>query len=118
MDFIHPLLNEEIDSIAGHYTITKEEILPHEKGPILYLVGFACMDTSCCGYKGCSYAIVAGHIEELRCGRSEDGRIMSKVFPVSEDLHEEITGRICRKEGTSQVHITLPSGEKKIMYQV
>lgn len=116
MDFVHPFLNEEIDAIAGHYTITKEEILPHERGPILYLVGFACMDTSCCGYKGCSYAIVAGHIEELSCGRSGDGRIISRVDPVAEDLYNEITGRICMKEGTSQVHITLASGEKKIMY--
>lgn len=118
MDFIHPLLNEEIDAIAGHYTITKEEILPHEKGPVLYLVGFACMDTSCCGARGCAYAIVAGHIEELRCGRSEDGRIISKVNPVTEDLYREITGKICVKEGINQVHFTRVSGEKKIVYQV
>ncbi len=118
MDFVHPLLNEEIDAIAGHYTIIKEEILPHERGPILYLVGFACMDTSCCGYKGCGYAIVAGHIEALRCGRSEDGRIVSRVDPIAEDLHEEIAARICLREGTSQVHFTLASGEKRIVYQV
>ena len=116
MEYVHPILNEEISAIAGHYTLTREEILSHESGRILYFVGYANMDTSCCGFKGCGYAIVAGRIEKLCSSETPDNRPISQVTPVEEDLYQEISRMIKEKQGVSQVHFVLPSGGKRIVY--
>jgi hypothetical protein len=116
MDFIHPLLHDPVSSIAGEYAFVKEAILPHERGDILYVVGFARMDRSCCGHGACGYAVVAGHVEKLRSGLSGDGRFISRVIPVGEDLYRELSSRIRSKEGVGQVHFLLDSGEKRIVF--
>lgn len=116
MEYVHPALNEEITAIAGHYTLISEEILPHENGEILYFVGYAHMDTSCCGFKGCGYAIVPGHVAALRSARTPDGRSVSQVVPVEERLHREITRTIKERHGVSQVHFVLEGGEKRVLY--
>lgn len=116
MEYVHPVLNEEISAIAGHYTLIGEEILPHEKGGILYFVGYAHMDNSCCGLKGCGYAIVAGHAAGLCFARTRDGRSVSQVVPVEEGLYQEVSRMIREKHGVSQVHFVLESGEKKVVY--
>jgi hypothetical protein len=116
MEFVHPILNEEISAIAGHYTFIGEEILSHESGPVLYFVGYAHMESSCCGFKGCGYAIVAGRIVRLRCARTPDDRPVSLVTPVEEAFHQEISRMIRERQGVSQVHFMLASGDKKIVY--
>ncbi len=116
MEYVHPALNEYINAIAGHYTLIGEEILPHENGGILYFVGYAHMDTSCCGLKGCGYAIVAGHAVALCSARTTDGRSVSQVVPVEEELYHEVSRMIREKHGVSQVHFVLESGEKKVVF--
>ena len=116
MEYVHPILNEEISAIAGHYTLIREEILHHESGPVLYFIGYAQMDTSCCGFKGCGYAIVAGRVVSLRCAKTPDDRVVSQIAPIEETLHQEIARVIREKQGVSQVHFTLASGDKKIVY--
>ncbi|HPW68867.1 MAG: hypothetical protein WDA72_09815 [Desulfomonilia bacterium] len=116
MEYVHPVLNEEITAIAGHYTLISQEILPHEKGGILYFVGYAHMDTSCCGLKGCGYAVVAGHVAGLCSSRTPDGRPVSQVVPVDEALHQEVSRVIRERYGVSQVHFVLASGGKRVVY--
>ncbi len=116
IDFIHPLLNEEITTIAGYYVITREVIIPHQEGPVLSFVGFASTESSCCGAGGCGYAIVAGRIIELHSGISEDNRTISRVIPLEDRLHREVFDTIRLKEGVGQVHFLLKSGERKVMY--
>lgn len=116
MEYVHPVLNKEITAIAGHYTLISEELLPHENGGILYFVGYAYLDTSCCGLKGCGYAVVAGHAVGLCSARAPDGRFVSQVVPVEEALHQEISRVIRERHGVSQVHFVLASGGKKVVY--
>lgn len=116
MDFVHPVLNEEIDAIGGYYMFTKENLMEHPHGNILYLIGFAATDTSCCGAGGCGYAVVAGHVQELHSCLSKEGRYISEVTPVDEQDHAEITRALRMKEGISQVHFLLTSGGEKVMY--
>ena len=116
MEFVHPALNEEVNAIGGHYMFTKEDLLAHPAGDILYLVGYAATDTSCCGPGGCGYAIVPGHINSLRFRLNGDNRYISATTPVDERFYVEVTNAIRRKEGINQVHFLLASGGKKIMY--
>jgi hypothetical protein len=116
MDFIHPPLDDTVSSIAGEYSFTREAVVAHERGDVLYVVGFARMDRSCCGHGACGYALVAGHVLELHAGLTAGGRPVSRVAPVGEDLHREVSSLIQSREGVGQVHFLLPSGEKKIVY--
>ncbi|HDP24430.1 MAG TPA: hypothetical protein ENN34_03205 [Deltaproteobacteria bacterium] len=116
MEYVHPVLNEEVNAIGGFYVITKKDTLPHPQGEILYLVGHAVTDTSCCGLGGCGYAVVPGHIISFHAGSTEDERVISLVEPVETTLFSEIASEIARKEGVTQVHFLLSSGEKRVLY--
>ncbi len=116
MEFVHPALNEEVEAIGGHYMFTREDLLAHPVGDILYLVGYAATDTSCCGAGGCGYALVPGHVQSLRLRVNEDNRYISAITPVDERFYAEVTGAIRRKEGINQVHFLLASGGKEVRY--
>ena len=116
MEFVHPVMNEEVDAIGGHYMFTKEDLLAHDAGDVLYIIGYAATDTSCCGAGGCAYAIVPGHIKALHACLSEDNRYISEITPVEERFHAEITKALRMKEGISQVHFLLASGGKKVVF--
>ena len=104
MEFIHPVLNVQVDAIGGHYTITREERLPHTDGEILYFAGHAVVERSCCGPGGCGYALVAGHIVSFCSGLSPEGRLISVIETVRAEWYTEIAKVIRLKEGVNQVH--------------
>jgi hypothetical protein len=116
MEFVHPELNQEVYAIGGHYMFTKEDILPNQNGDILYLIGYAETDTSCCGVGGCGYAIVPGHINSLHLRLNNEKRFISEITPIEERLYEEISKTIRQKEGVGQVHFLLASGGKKVVF--
>ncbi len=117
-EFEHPILNEEVTAIGGHYMITKEERIdypPMAEREILYFVGYAVVDTSCC-FSGCGYAIVPGYIVKWHAKKSKNGQDISLVEPIKEDAHQELMHFIKSKEGVNQVHFLLDSGDTKVIY--
>ena len=80
--FVHDPLNTQVDAIAGHYTFTREERIPWEGRELLYRVGYAVIDTSCCGTGGCGYALVPGFVVEWQTSADEHGHPVSQVDPV------------------------------------
>lgn len=116
MEFRHPRIGEEIEAIGGHYLFTKEEILNHESGKILYLVGCAVTDRSCCGLSGCGYAVVAGYIVSLHHTIQEDNASVSTLNPVPEALHEKIARTVRSREGVGQVQFLLENGQRNIVF--
>ena len=116
VEFVHPLLGVGVDAIGGHYLFIKEEELDHRTGKILYLVGYAVTDRSCCGLAGCGYAVVAGHVRSLRNGLSHDKRPVSTVEPIEEKLYDEVAKAIRMKEALSQVHFLCESGGTKVLF--
>ncbi|HHO77170.1 MAG TPA: hypothetical protein ENN05_12195 [Deltaproteobacteria bacterium] len=117
MDFVHPVLNEEVLGIGGHYMFIREDLIDHSAGDILYLVGYALTDTSCCGVGGCGYALVAGHIVCLHVRLGEDNRHISMLSPVQERFYPEVGRAVAYKEGVGQVHFLLETGEMKVWYR-
>jgi hypothetical protein len=116
MQYMHPLLNCEVHSIGGHYLISREGLFDDKDGKILYFIGYAITDSTCCGAGGCGYAIVAGHIIDYRSGMSKDGRCVSEIAPVQESKVEEITQMLKGKEGVTQVHFLTSKNDYKIMF--
>jgi hypothetical protein len=81
-EYVHHELNQEISAIAGHYVLVKEVQLSFNGQQILYLVGHATFDSTCCGVGGCAFALVVGFVLDWKKGRNRDGLAVSLVEPI------------------------------------
>ena len=103
-DFIHPILGQEITAIGGHYVFNKEDRLAVDRREFVYLVGYAVVDTSCCGVGGCAYALVPGIIKKWKYKKDDDGLSVSQVEPIQNaNDQQEIRRLIQKKEMVQQV---------------
>jgi len=103
-EYTHPKLNQPVTAIGGHYVLVKEERLPFRGREVLYLVGYAVFDTSCCGVGGCGYALVPGFVVEWKSRTGEDGRPVSRVEPIRDEaVQREIRRLIQQRETVHQV---------------
>ncbi len=97
-------LQKEIRSISGGYELDKEETLEMDGKTILYAVGNAVVDKSCCGAWGCRYALVAGAVIDWKCRRNDAQDPVSIVEPIHEEpIRAAITERLKEIEGVIQV---------------
>ena len=104
-EFTHPGLNTEITAIGGHYVFVKENCLTYEADQILYHVGYAVIDSSCCGTGGAAYASVAGYVRQWHFKTAEDGRPVSQLEPVSSPAAQNKISRIIQaKESVPQIN--------------
>jgi hypothetical protein len=103
-EYVHQGLNRQITAIGGHYILVKEARLPFHGREILYLVGNAAFDTSCCGPGGCAYALVPGFVTGWHSSQTEDGLAISQLEPISDaDTQNEIRRLLERLEIIQQV---------------
>ena len=103
-DFEHPELEREVAAVGGRYLFVKEVCLPIDGREVLYHVGCATTDTSCCGGGGAAFARVAGFVEAWHCRRSAGGRPVSRLAPIqSPRVRAELARRIKEAEGIHQV---------------
>jgi hypothetical protein len=103
--FVHPELNREITAIGGHYLWVKEDRLPFEGRQVLYLVGYAVLDATCCGVGGFACALVPGFVVEWKSALSPDGRPVSRVERIrDEPTQSEIRRSIQDREMVHQVN--------------
>jgi hypothetical protein len=104
IDFIHPVLNKAVRTISGHYILSQEKRLAYNGREVLYLIGCAVVDTSCCGPGGCSYALVPGYIKEWKYRLTPDNLSVTQVSPVrNKDVQKALRRLIMEKEPVLQV---------------
>ena len=104
VEYIRQGLCKQITAIGGHYILVKEARLPFHGREILYLVGHAAFDTTCCGPGGCAYALVPGVVRSWQSSRTEEGLAVSQVEPVREpDTQNEIRSLLEQLETVQQV---------------
>jgi hypothetical protein len=105
--YVHKDLGTTVTAIGGHYTMDEERCLQFDGYEVLYLVGHAVVDTSCCGTGGCRYALVQGVITDLKSRRDRQGFPVSQVISVSDPLlRQKISEEIQHKEMVQQVIYT------------
>ena len=103
-EYIHHELNREVTAIGGHYVLTKEVRLPFEGREILCVVGYAVVDSPCCGVGGMAYALVPGFVLDWKSTTNNEGLATSLVEPVEDQVTQrEIRQLIERKEVVHQV---------------
>ena len=103
-EFVHHPLNEDVETISGHYTLLKEEVLTIAGRSVLYLSAVGVFDKTCCGSGGCGYAIVPGFLLQPHARRDPDGRPLSLVEPIRDRaVQDELETLIKEREVVSQV---------------
>jgi len=97
-------LNREVRSISGGYEFEKEGSLQIDGREVLYVVGNAVVDSSCCGAGGCRYALVPGYVKKFKTRQDEQGLWISEVEPIIDRaIRQEITRVLEEKEIVQQV---------------
>ena len=101
--FTHEL-NQEVRSISGYYEFQSEGKIEMEGREVLYVIGNATVDSSCCGTWGCCYALVPGYVLKWKYKESEEGIPVSEVEPiVDEDTKKKLKKLLELDHGVTQV---------------
>lgn len=102
--YTHTELNQEVRSIAGYYSPQKEVRFKYQGREVLYILGQANIEASCCA-SGCwQYALVPGYIVRWQSGKSDSGQPVSEVESISDDqARQNIARQIKETECVSSV---------------
>jgi len=97
-------LGREVRSISGGYEMEMEGKLEIHGKEVLYVVGNAVVDSSCCGGGGCRYALVPGYVRQFKTRQDEQGLWISEVEPIIDRAtRQEITRVLKEKEVVQQI---------------
>ena len=101
--YTHLELNENVNCVAGYYTPQKEVRLKYDGREVLYVIGRAVIESSCCGTGDWGYALVPGYIVNWQTERNDAGLPVSEVEPVSDEAVKDSIRKIIKEaEGVSQ----------------
>jgi hypothetical protein len=107
IDFVHPEIGRQITAIGGHYVFIKEIRLQHRGREILYFVGYAVLDSSCCGVGGCAYVLAAGFIRQWKYKKDQHDAAISQVEPLRDEMiQKEVRRLIQNREMVYQVNFS------------
>ena len=102
--YTHLELNKEVNSIAGYYVPQKEVRLKYDNREVLYVIGQAVIECSCCAAGSWGYAIVPGYILKWQDETNKAGLPVSEIEPISdEEARKNISRIITEVEAVSQV---------------
>ena len=102
--YTHLPLNEDVEAPAGRYTPLKEARLNYRGREVLYVVGQAVVDSSCCGAADYRYVIVPGYIRNWQNLKNEAGLPVSEIEPLRDNgSQREIAGIIQEMEHVSRI---------------
>jgi hypothetical protein len=102
--YTHLPLHKDVEALAGYYTPLKEGRLKYHGREVLYIVGQAAVDSSCCGAGNYRYVIVPGYIINWQKEKNEAGLPVTEVETISDKTSlEEMAAIIRDTEHISQV---------------
>ena len=91
-------LGKRVEAISGWYELEKEGRFRFKGKEVLYVVGVAAVDSSCCGVWGCRYALVPGYVREFKARKNDQGCWVSEVEPVADGASRQEIIRVLMKE--------------------
>ena len=97
-------IGREVRSISGGYELEMEGKLEMDGEEVLYVVGNAVVDSSCCGVGGCRYALVPGYVRQFKTRQDKQDLWISEVEPIIDRAtRQEIIQILKEKEMVQQV---------------
>jgi hypothetical protein len=101
-DYAHQVLNQQYGGQSGYYIPRREVRLDFHGLQVLYIVGHAVVESSCCGTGNWDYVLVPGFIVNWQCGHNRSGLPTTVVEPLGGAQHmKELTSLIQSKENIS-----------------
>jgi hypothetical protein len=97
--YTHLLLNKDVPTPSGYYSLQKEVLLDYKGRQILYTVSDAVIESSCCGVADYCSVQVPGYILGWRVEQNKDGLPVSLVEPITDEATRE---DICQAIKTSE----------------
>ena len=103
--YTHLELDQDVViGIGGYYTPQQEVRLQHNGKEVLYVVGRAVVESSCCATGSWVYSVVPGYIVDWQHSQNEDGRPVTEVEPiVDKKVQEAVRQLIQKKESASLI---------------
>ena len=90
--------------ISGYYVPQQEVKLKYGSREVLYVIGQAVVDSSCCGTANCQYAMVPGYIIRWQPEMNKDGLPVSEVELISDKATRNNIRKIIKEtEHVSQI---------------
>jgi hypothetical protein len=93
----HEELDEEVRFISGSYSFIEEARLPYHGRDVLYVVGVAHVDNSCCGVTGCLFIRVPGYVIAWKDTTDDTHRPVSTITPIKDTREQTDIKRILGK---------------------
>jgi hypothetical protein len=87
--YVHQPLNQEVTAIGGSYWLVKEDCLPFQGRQVLYLIGHAAFDATCCATGGGAYALVPGFVLDWKSSTDREGLAISQVAPIRDGAAQD-----------------------------
>jgi hypothetical protein len=87
-------LGSEIETPSGYYQPVEERFLEYRGRRLLYVLGCACIEASCCGVGSWSYARVEGYLGEGDTPGSEALRTSVEVETVEDGEDKAAIARL------------------------
>jgi hypothetical protein len=106
-DYTHLELEQEVHNIAGYYIPNEEHVIPFEGKELLYLLGYACVEASCCGVRNWSYIQVPGFLlrKHVRGGGSKP--FISEVEIIEDqELRNRVSEMLLQKYPSTDIEIS------------
>lgn len=104
MEYTHQELGSDCNGLAGYYTPQKEVRMEFEGREILYVIGRAVIEASCCGVGNWNYVLVPGYLVDWHIRKNDSGLDISKVEPITDSqTRDRIKRTIHDKEGIDWV---------------
>jgi hypothetical protein len=104
-EYTHQELRTDYTGLAGYYCPYKEVKLDYHGRQVLYVVGHAAIESSCCGISNWDYVLVPGYVVDWQKSANQNGLAMTTVEPVQDAAaRAELSGLIKSAENTDRIN--------------
>lgn len=83
--YVHPELNRPVEFFGGTYVFVEEGKVNYQGKEVLYFLGFAGVEASCCGRGGCVFIKVPGYLCSWRINVNESGQPVSEIERITDE---------------------------------
>jgi hypothetical protein len=106
IEFTHPELGQEVQTFTGYYIPIEEHIIPYNEREVIYILGHACIEASCCGPARWSYIQVLGFLvrKHIRGGKGTSPVSEIEIIKGEED-RDTIRQSLMKKYPNARIEI-------------
>jgi len=103
--YIHPEMNKRVEFFGGVYSFIEEGKLAYRGKEVLFSLGIANIEASCCGMRGYAFIKVPGYVLSWKKRIDEHGRAPSEIEEIADEESQGAIRKILEEKfpGFSQI---------------